>query len=254
MIRFASLGSGSKGNATLIEAGETLLLVDCGYSATEAQRRMAALGVDPASISAILVTHEHGDHIRGVPVLSRRHRIPVHLTHGTLLACRDDDFHDVRIISPHRAFTIGDFEVRPFPVPHDAREPCQFVFSVAGWRLGLLTDAGSITSHMIEALDGCHALLLECNYDPVMLAQGPYPPALQRRIDDRFGHLANHQARDLLGRLDTTALRHLRLMHLSEKNNHPDRVLETLRDVVSGICCDVHVASQDGGFDWVELG
>ncbi len=253
MIRFASLGSGSKGNATLIEAGETLVLVDCGYSAAEAQRRMAVLGVDPAGISAILVSHEHGDHIRGVPVLSRRFAIPVHLTHGTLLACRDDDFHDVRIISPHRPFGIGDLAVTPYPVPHDAREPCQFVFEAGQRRLGLLTDAGSITSHMVAALDGCHALMLECNYDPEMLARGPYPPALQRRIDDRFGHLANHQARALLDRLDTAQLRHLRLMHLSEKNNHPDRVLETLRDVVAGIRCDVHVASQESGFGWVEL-
>ena len=253
MLRFASLGSGSKGNATLVATDETLLLIDCGYSAVEVRRRMAPLGVDPADITAILVTHEHGDHIKGVPVLSRKYGIPVHLTHGTLRGCRDDGFHRVHVISPHRPFRLGDIDITPYPVPHDTGEPCQFVFTHEGCRLGLLTDAGSITPHMIEALDGCHALMLECNYDPDMLANGPYPPALQRRIDDRFGHLANHQARDLLAALDTSRLRALRLMHLSEKNNHPDLALAALRDAVPVCCSDVQVASQGGGFGWVDL-
>ncbi len=253
MIRFASLGSGSKGNATLVEAGDTLLLIDCGYSATEAARRMAALGVAPGNISAILVTHEHGDHIKGVPVLSRRHEIPVFLTHGTLLGCRDRDFHQTNVISPHAVFQLGDLDIAPYPVPHDAREPCQFVFSDGRRRLGLLTDAGSITAHMISALDGCHALMLECNYDPDMLANGPYPPALQRRINNDYGHLANHQACELLASLDTSALRYLRAMHLSEKNNHPQHVFEALQSAALTSGCDIHVATQCEGFDWVEL-
>lgn len=253
MIRFASLGSGSKGNATLVEAGNTLLLIDCGYSAAEAVRRMVTLGVEAADITAILVTHEHGDHIKGVPVMSRRYEIPVFLTHGTLLGCRDRDFFQANVISPHTVFQLGDLDIAPYPVPHDAREPCQYVFSDGTRRLGLLTDAGSITTHMITALDGCHALMLECNYDPEMLANGPYPPALQRRIDNDFGHLANHQASALLASLDTDALRHLRAMHLSEKNNHPQYVLETLQSVLPASDCDIHVATQCDGFDWVEL-
>ncbi len=254
MIRFASLGSGSKGNATLIQSGDTLVLVDCGYSAVETARRMAALEVSPDALTAVLVTHEHGDHIKGVPVLSRKYRLPVYLTHGTARGCRDTRFHQTRFISPHNSFDLGNLRVSPFPVPHDAEEPCQFVFSDPhDQRLGLLTDAGCITSHMIAALDGCHALLLECNYDPQMLANGPYPPPLQRRIDHRYGHLANHQARELLASLDTANLSYLRAMHLSEKNNDENLVLDMLCSVVDTIKCDVRVANQQRGFGWVEL-
>ena len=253
MVRFASLGSGSKGNATLIQSGETLILVDCGYSAREAALRMDGLGVSPEAVSAILVTHEHGDHIKGVPVLSRRYGIPVYLTRGTALGCRDADFYQTHIISPHSIFTLGALQVSPYPVPHDAREPCQYVFSDNEHRLGLLTDAGCITSHMIEALGGCHALLLECNYDPQMLANGPYPRVLQRRIDNRYGHLANHQARELLESLDNRNLSCLRAMHLSEKNNDAAVVLDMLLTVLDRDSCDVRVASQKEGFGWVSL-
>lgn len=254
MVRFASLGSGSKGNATLIQSGETLVLVDCGYSARETALRMDVLGVSPEAVNAILVTHEHSDHTKGVPVLSRKYRIPVYLTRGTVLACRDTDFHQTCIISPHSPFTLGALQVSPYPVPHDAREPCQYVFSDDEHRLGLLTDAGCVTSHMVEALDGCHALLLECNYDPQMLKDGPYPPALQRRIANRYGHLANHQARELLESLDNRNLSCLRAMHLSEKNNDAAAVLDMLHTVLDPDSCDVRVASQKEGFGWVSLG
>lgn len=253
MFRFASLGSGSKGNATLVQVDDTLILVDCGYSAAEAARRMQSFGVDPSRISAILVTHEHGDHIRGVPVFSRRHRIPVYLTHGTKAGCRDSAFHACHTISPHSPFQIDNLKIFPYPVPHDAREPCQFVFDDGRYRLGLLTDAGSITAHMVEALKRCDALMLECNYDPQMLARGPYPPALQRRIADRYGHLANHQAAELLSKIDAATLRCLRAMHLSEKNNSPDLVRETLCSVLDPEACDIHVASQENGFHWSVL-
>lgn len=252
-MRFASLGSGSKGNATLIQAGDTLVMVDCGFSAVEAARRLERLGVEPGQITAILVTHEHGDHINGVARLSRRYDLPVYLTGGTLMAAKDREFFATRTISPHNGFTLGQLEIQPFPVPHDARDPCQFVFRHGVTRLGLLTDVGSLTPHLIECLNGVHGLMLECNYDPQMLRDGPYPASLQQRIHGRLGHLANAQAEELLKRLDTSALRILRGMHISEKNNHSELALRTLQQGMDSDDDWIDVACQYDGFAWQEL-
>ncbi|MDX5333426.1 MAG: MBL fold metallo-hydrolase [Gammaproteobacteria bacterium] len=253
MLRFASLGSGSKGNATLIEADGTRLLLDCGFSVSELERRLARLDLDPAALSAIVVTHEHADHIGGVARLSRKYRLPVWLTVGTLNAARDRDFHDVECFHAHDVFAIDGIELHPFPVPHDAREPCQFVFSDGQWRLGVLTDTGHITPHIQRSLDGCDALLLECNYDTAMLAAGPYPPALKQRVGGGLGHLANTQAGELLRRMDITQLRHLIGMHVSENNNTTALAHRTLCEALD--CQEewIEVACQVKGFGWREL-
>jgi phosphoribosyl 1,2-cyclic phosphodiesterase len=256
MLRFASLGSGSKGNATLIQSGETLVLVDCGFSIIELKHRMLRLGCEPSDINTILVTHEHSDHIQGVAPLSRRYKIPVWMTRGTWVACRDKDFHREQYISSHAPFRIAnDFYVHPFPVPHDAREPSQFSFDCGDRKLGLLTDVGCATPHLLAALGGCDALMLECNYDPDMLRNGPYPPSLQRRVNGRYGHLSNKQAQALLGELDTSRLSCLIGMHVSEKNNDPKLVMAALlagmgakRDI-----CRISVADQKNGFEWLRF-
>ncbi len=252
-MRVTSLGSGSKGNATLLEAGDTRILIDCGFSAAELTRRLARRGLHPAQMSALLITHEHGDHCRGAAVLSRRHGLTVWLTRGSHAAQPDPDFAAVRHISPHRPFILGEVQVNPFPVPHDAREPCQFVFEHTGRRLGLLTDLGSVTPHVLRQLAGCHALLLECNHDRDMLRSGPYPPALQRRVGGDYGHLANDQSRALLERLDQTALRWLVGMHLSEKNNRPDLAIAALEAGLRSARCEVVLAGQGDGFDWRQV-
>ncbi len=252
-MRVTSLGSGSKGNATLIEAAGTRVLVDCGFSAAELTRRLARRGLQPDQLDALLLTHEHGDHCRGAAVLSRRYGLPVWLTRGTHAAQPDPDFAAVHHISPHRAFTLGALRVQPFPVPHDAREPCQFTFEHAGRRLGLLTDLGRPTPHVLDRLAGCHALLLECNHDPELLRSGPYPPALQRRVGGDWGHLANEQSRALLARLDRAALRWLAGMHLSEKNNRPELALAALEAGVGSARCEVILAGQSDGFGWREV-
>lgn len=252
-MRFASLGSGSKGNASLIQAGGTTVMVDCGFSAAQATRRMEKLGVEPGQVDAILVTHEHGDHLNGVARFSRKYDVPVYMTHGTLMAAKDRGFFAFRTISPHSGFTLGQLGIQPFPVPHDARDPCQFVFNEGKTRLGLLTDVGSLTPHIIECLNGVHGLMLECNYDPQMLRDGPYPASLQQRINGRLGHLANGQAETLLKRLDTSQLRILRGMHISEKNNQGALALLALQ---SGMQSDepwIDVACQEEGFGWQEL-
>ena len=252
-MRFASLGSGSHGNATLVEAGDTRLMIDCGFSCKETEKRLQQLEVAPDSIDAILVTHEHSDHIAGVARYSRRHGTPVWMTPGTEAMHQGGDVAEMNLFSSHQSFCIGDVTIQPFPVPHDAREPCQFVFSDGRHRLGLLTDTGSITRHMVEALEGVDALILEFNHDPDMLADGPYPPGLKARVGGDYGHLSNGQAADLLGRLDLGRLKLLVAAHLSEKNNHPDLAREHLENVLAGQYTDIHIADQLVGIPWKNL-
>jgi phosphoribosyl 1,2-cyclic phosphodiesterase len=254
-MRFASLGSGSRGNATLVEAGGTRLLVDCGFSAQMLVSRLAELDVAPDSLDAVLVTHEHGDHIRGVPALCRRFQLPVWMTSGTCHAGRCRDLADLQLFHCHdRGFRIGDIEVEPYAVPHDAREPSQFVFRHKQLRLGLLTDAGAVTPHVRERLAHVDALILECNHDPAMLAAGPYPPALQRRVGGNYGHLSNRQAADLLGRLDRGRLRYLVAAHLSEKNNSVEKAREALLGADREIEPRLRIAAQDSGTGWLAMG
>ena len=252
-MRFASLGSGSRGNATLVEAGATRVLLDCGFSCAETEKRLARLGLEARDVDAILVTHEHSDHISGVARFSRRFGIPVWMTAGTEAVHRGGGVAAWHCFSSHERFRIGDMEIAPYPVPHDAREPCQFVFSDGAVRLGVLTDAGSITAHMVKALDRLDALVLECNHDPELLACGPYPVRLQQRVGGRYGHLSNQQAADLLSQIATTRLQHLVAAHLSEKNNRADLARQALADVLRCAAADISVAEQETGFAWRDI-
>lgn len=252
-MRFASLGSGSRGNGTLVEQNGTSVLVDCGFSMKEAELRLTKLGSAAEKISAILVTHEHGDHINGVGALSRKYKIPVWATDGTFSADRLGERIEMNRICSHTAFEIGDIEVQPFPVPHDAREPTQFVFGNGEKRLGLLTDVGSRTPHLEQQLSGCDALILECNHDTNMLANGEYPPSLKRRVGGDLGHLSNVQAADILARLDTTKLTQLVAAHLSEKHNTPSLAQTALAEVLGCAPDWVSVADQQMGFAWRDV-
>lgn len=253
-MRFASLGSGSRGNALIVDAGDTRLLLDCGFSVRSAVSRLARLSIPPETISAILVTHEHSDHIAGAFRFSARFGIPVYLTHGTLTAYSGMKMEaDCRLIDSHASFPVGSVEVFPFPVPHDAREPVQFVFSDGAYRLGVLTDCGTITPHVLGMLNTCHALVLECNHDTDLLAASAYPAMLKQRIAGDFGHLANAQAASLLKQINTSQLRHLVAAHLSDSNNRPDLARLALSRV---LCCTedwIGVALQDDGLDWRDL-
>lgn len=252
-MRFASLGSGSRGNATLVQAGNTLVLVDCGFSCAEAERRMRTLGCAPEQLSALLVTHEHRDHIGGVARLARRHGLPVWATPGTGATLRAERSLRLRRLNSHAPLQIGELEVQPFPVPHDAREPCQFRFSDGRRHLGVVTDLGSLTQHVVRTLDRCHGLVLECNHDRQMLSEGPYPQRLKARVAGRYGHLSNDQAVELLQRLRLDDLQCLVAAHLSEKNNHPELVRDAL---VQGLGLDPDwpfVADQHSGLHWRRL-
>lgn len=253
-MRFASLGSGSRGNALLVEAGRTRVMLDCGFSFAETIMRLQRLGRAAEDLDAVVVTHEHDDHIGGVARFASRVGVPVYLTPGTLAAVsgRFEEV-DCRCFDPHVGFDLGDIKIDPFPVPHDAREPAQVVFDDGKHRLGVLTDVGIPTAHIRLMLSGCSALVLECNHDAELLRDGPYPPSLKARIGSRFGHLRNDDAAELLAALDTSRLRHIVAAHLSESNNTPALARNALAVALGGRPEEIMVASQNAGFDWLYL-
>ena len=254
-MRFASLGSGSEGNGLVVEAGGSRLLIDCGFGVRDTAARLARLGIEPASLSAIMVTHEHADHVGGVPAFAARHGIPVWLTFGTLDVVGERFARTERVygFDSHDAFAIGDLQIWPFPVPHDAREPVQFVVGDGQYRLGVLTDLGVSTPHVEASLSGCDALVLECNHDAAMLADGDYPYPLKQRIAGRLGHLDNEAAAALLASLDTSRLRHVVAAHLSQQNNTPERARAALARALNCTPDWIGIADQADGFGWRDI-
>lgn len=251
MLRFTSLGSGSSGNALVVDCDGTRVMMDCGFTLADTRLRLERVGLAPGDLAAILVTHEHDDHMGGVARFAKRYAIPVYLTRGTA-QWLPPDFPAVlvRIIESHTAIAIDALSVEPFPVPHDAREPVQYAFSDGDARLGVVTDLGCITQHVVEKLSGCTALVVECNHDLDMLMEGPYPVSLKQRVSGRFGHLDNLGARRLVEALDRGRLRHLIAAHLSKQNNRPQLAVEALS---CGANCErdwIGVATQEDGFAW----
>ncbi len=265
-MRFASLGSGSDGNALLIESQDgtriTRVLIDCGFSLREARRKLRAAGIEPEQLDAILVTHEHGDHVGGVFRLSRSHRIPAWLTHGTLSASSNEStLTDTealptlfRTVTPDQPFEVGGLHIMPVSVPHDAREPVQYVIDDGRVRLGVLTDLGHGSAHVRRAYSGMDALVLECNHDSALLAaNNAYPEVLKRRISGPWGHLANDAAADLLASLDNRRLRRVVAAHLSAQNNAPALAQQALAGALQTDPGSVGVADQETGFHWTEV-
>lgn len=252
-LRVVFLGSGSSGNATAVTDGATTLLVDCGFSAREVARRMAIVGLSADSVSAVLVTHEHSDHIRGVDVFSRRHACAVLATDGT---CRAAGFSalggDAGTLEPGSPVRIGTLSVLPFRTSHDATEPVGFTIETEGGeRFGLATDTGVLTPEAAEALTEVDVLGIESNHDLQMLANGPYPAYLKRRIRSESGHLSNADAADAIELLATERLRRVFALHRSRQNNTSQLAARQLRRRVRdlGLSVRVHVAEQDGVLD-----
>lgn len=252
-MRFASLGSGSEGNGLVVEAGATRVLMDCGFGLAESVARLARLGLQVCDLTGIVVTHEHSDHIGGVGRLARKYKLPVWLTAGTLAMAQDLGGVAVHVIDSHAAFTLDDLEIQPYPVPHDAREPVQYVFGDGNRRLGVLTDTGSPTPHIEAMLAGVDALVLECNHDAAMLENGPYPVGLKRRVGGRFGHLENGQSAVLLEKLKHDKLQCVMAAHVSQKNNTAALAQRALARVLGCADDDVRVACQATGFDWIRI-
>lgn len=252
MIRFASIGSGSEGNGLVAECARTRVMIDCGFGVKDTASRLARIGVEPESLAAILVTHEHSDHIGGVPAFAARYGIPVWLTFGTLDTVSESlaGVERVYAFDSHDVFSIGDLEIHPFPVPHDAREPVQYVVSDGAQRLGVLTDLGTTTPFVEASLSGCDALVLECNHDLDLLASGDYPLPLKRRIAGRLGHLCNEGAATLLAALENSRLTHIIAAHLSRENNRPELARAALAGALACTPDWIGIADQALGFDW----
>ena len=250
-FRCTSLGSGSKGNATLIATDSTFLLVDCGFGLKDTQSRLSAKGVSAEQLSAILVTHEHGDHASGVARLSKKFNIPVWMTRGTSLHKSCESISNLHFLNGGHEVTIGDIDVLPFTVPHDSREPVQFAFHSVGKKIGLLTDIGRITNHTLDMLSECHLLLLEFNHDAERLANSKYPAMLKQRIAGDLGHLSNYQSLQLLKRLKKESLQQVIALHLSEENNSPELVQRLYQGL--DINAEFQIASQEKGTEWITV-
>jgi phosphoribosyl 1,2-cyclic phosphodiesterase len=256
LLRFASLASGSKGNCLVADADGTRVLVDCGLNLRDTERRLARLGLQPGDISGLLITHEHGDHAHGVFDFAAAHGITVYLTYGTMVALKAEGrvIEGVRMVfvNGRESFFIDGLQVAPFTVPHDAREPVQYVLSDGERRLGVLTDIGAPTAHVAQVLSGLNALVLETNYDRDLLWNGGYPRWLKQRIAGPFGHLDNEDSGRLLGALDCSRLKHLIGAHLSQQNNTPELARAALARAMNCEETWIQLATQDGGFDWRE--
>ncbi len=250
-MRFASIGSGSKGNGTLVQVGDTCVLIDCGFTIKETEQRLARLDVSVERLSAILVTHEHSDHIGGVGPFARRHDVPVYITAGTHRSGKTGEVPQLHIIDSHDTFVLGELTIIPVPVPHDSREPVQYVLAANNKKLGVLTDLGSLTRHVTEQYRDCDALILECNHCPGMLQVGPYPPSVKERVAGDWGHLSNEQAAAFLDQVEG-GLQHLVLAHLSEQNNSLEQVKAVMADRLKK-AQNTLFACQQQGFDWLTI-
>lgn len=258
MLRFRSLGSGSTGNATLVEGRSgthtTRLLVDCGLGQRQLGVRLAQAGLAPSDLDAIFITHEHADHIGCARALAVRERLPVWMSHGTYTAIGSPDFDGLlRTAHDSTPIDLGDFGLMPFTVPHDAREPLQLTCSDGASRLGILTDLGHATAHVLQHLTGCNALLLESNHDPAMLSASRYPAFLQKRVSGPYGHLTNAAAAAIAGHVRHPGLRRVVAAHLSQQNNSPPLAQAALAEAMDWEAEQIEVAHPLQGTDWMDI-
>ena len=253
MLELCSLGSGSRGNGTLVRTRHTCVLIDCGFTLKQLDARLAEVGACADDLDAVLITHEHSDHASGVAALRRRNRVSIQATAGTWRGMKTLPGAGDEVVSGDRPFCVGDLDVLPVTVPHDAREPVQFRFSANGVALGVLTDLGHPSAHVVERFRGCDGLLLEFNHEPELLAESRYPPSVKRRVGGRFGHLANGQSSQLLGALAPERLQWLVAGHLSEQNNTREHAQAALGAVMGKFSAACHIAQQEHCGTWLEV-
>lgn len=257
-MRFTSLGSGSKGNSLLVSTKEgltsTTIMVDCGFGVRDIAQRLKRVGFEPADLSAILVTHEHGDHAGSALTLAKRYQIPLWMSYGTFQSLgKDFSGVELNFCRDGDSFPVNDLQIDAFTVSHDAREPLQFSVNDGRVRFGMLTDTGQVTPHISNALQGCDALMIECNYDKQMLEKSAYPFYLKKRISSIYGHLSNHCAAEFLNQYGFSRLKTIIGAHLSQNNNLPDLAKAAIDAVVGNNAIEVVIATQDEGFGWKEL-
>ena len=260
-LSLVSLASGSGGNASVVTRGDAAVLVDCGISCKRVQERMVRAGLSPSTLRAILVTHEHSDHIAGVRVTAKKLGLPVYVTRAAAEAIDLPDTIRLQYFQAGEPFTVAGFHVEPYAIPHDSVDPVGFVLSLAGGesrqRVGICTDLGSVTRLVIDKLRSCQTVLLEFNHDVDMLLDGSYPWHLKQRVRSRHGHLSNDQAGALLAALVDAELETVLLAHLSGKNNSPELALAAARSALEGCpgkTVRVLLLSQDGPGPLVTVG
>lgn len=257
-MRFKSLGSGSAGNATLIEVGDGLrrrwLLIDCGLPLRQLTARLQQAGVEPEQLAAVFITHEHLDHTVCAQQLVLRHRIPVWMSRGTHVGMGAPDWQGLlHYARDGDTLDLGGLQLQPFTVPHDAREPLQLRCSDGDRVLGIATDLGHATAHVLASLQQCHALLIESNHDPELLAASRYPDFLKRRVAGELGHLSNAAAAALAASLNHSGLGHVLAGHLSERNNRPELAAAALAPALNRGLADVQLANAENGSDWLSV-
>lgn len=255
-MRFKNLGSGSTGNATVVETSghkPFRLLVDCGFGLRQLTERLGHANLAPSDIDAIFITHEHGDHIGCAASLALRHGIPVWMSQGTYEAISSPDLKGLlRIARDSEVIHLQDLQVMPFTVPHDAREPLQLTCQEGVDKLGVLTDLGHATAHVARHLQHCSALVLECNHDSDLLDNSSYPVFLKRRVGGAYGHLSNAAAADIAAQSSHPDLQLVVAAHLSQQNNRPELVRNCLGQVL-GASTQITVATPDAGCVWMSL-
>ncbi|SMC52220.1 Phosphoribosyl 1,2-cyclic phosphodiesterase [Desulfocicer vacuolatum DSM 3385] len=243
-LNVCALASGSKGNAVFVSGGDSAVLVDAGLSGIELERRMAARGLSPEMLSAVVITHEHTDHIKGAGILSRRFDIPLYLNKKTMQAASSKlgTVHGARNFKCGVPFCIGDLKIDPFSISHDAADPSGFTLEHGGVKMGIATDLG-VATHLVKThLKGCSLLYIEANHDPDMLNNGPYPWYLKQRVKSRLGHLSNADAGELVNDICDNGLSHVILAHLSHENNTPECALQTFQERLNTPSVQVDVA------------
>lgn len=256
MLRFAVLASGSSGNSLWVASSTTAVLVDCGLSARELTRRLAAIDRSPHDLQGLVLTHEHGDHASGCGTAARRFRLPLHATAGTLAAAERflGGIPEQRVVRAGEVFAIGDLRFEPFSQPHDAAAPMGVAVHCGSLKLTLLTDLGYITHLVRDKVRGSQALILESNHDPRMLQEGPYPWAVKQRIGGRHGHLSNPTAAAFLAEIANDGLRHVVLAHLSKTNNDALLVRDLHQQAVNGSRITLTIARQEAATEVLSIG
>lgn len=252
-VRVTSLGSGSKGNATVIQSKQAQLLIDCGFSCKELERRLQIKGLAPEDITAVLVTHEHGDHFNGVPRFCNKYNVPVWMSKGASLDKKANGLKQVNLFNGHHDFYLDNIKISPVAVPHDSREAYQFTFEINEIKIGLLTDVGHITPFIEQRYQQCDLLMLEFNHDLGLLLNGNYPSSLKARVSENFGHLNNQQAANFLTKNITAQLKYLIVMHVSEQNNHEQLILQSIKEKNIKSNTQVIIANQKLGSDWLSF-
>jgi len=240
------LASGSKGNSLFVSCSNSFILIDAGLSGIEIERRLNRVDVDPENLTAIIITHEHSDHVKGAGILSRRFNIPVYISRKTYQACNNlGKIDETCFFECGTPFEIDGIRITPFSISHDAKDPAGLTMEYGEQKIGIATDLGIATGLVKDHLKNSNILYLESNHDPDMLINGPYPWHLKQRIRSRLGHLSNLDTGNLISELKTDRLKHVILAHLSEENNCPQKAIQEVSKRLNGSDISLHVAGPD---------